>query len=162
MPVVIDCECGKKLRVADEQAGKRVRCPSCKGVVAVPPLSRPASLFPSGESPKDEQPSSSRVTARKAAPADDLIPLQPDDLDFEKSRKRSRPPYRVEHDYEDKEPTRRQSNQALGSLLGGLAMMAGAVIWFVVGLAGGIIFFYPPILFCLGVAAFVRGMMGND
>ncbi len=41
-------------------------------------------------------------------------------------------------------------------------MMAGAVIWFVVGLAAGWIFFYPPVLFVLGIVAVVRGFMGAD
>jgi len=37
MPILISCACGKKLRVKDESAGKRVRCPGCGGIVAVPP-----------------------------------------------------------------------------------------------------------------------------
>jgi hypothetical protein len=35
MPVVT-CECGKKLNAPAAAAGKKVRCPGCKGVVAVP------------------------------------------------------------------------------------------------------------------------------
>ena len=49
-----------------------------------------------------------------------------------------------------------------GSVVTGLLMMAGAAIWFFVGLAGGIIFFYPPILFVLGIASVVRGFAGGD
>jgi hypothetical protein len=40
---------------------------------------------------------------------------------------------------------------------GGLAMMAIAVVWFVAGWAAGYIFFYPPILFIIGVVACIRG-----
>jgi len=37
MPISITCEnCSKKLRVKDEIAGKKVKCPQCKGVIAVP------------------------------------------------------------------------------------------------------------------------------
>lgn len=46
-----------------------------------------------------------------------------------------------------------------GSLLGGIAMMIGAVVWFVGGLFFNIIFFYPPILFIIGLVAFVKGLM---
>lgn len=41
-------------------------------------------------------------------------------------------------------------------------MMVGAVVWFVGGLFVNVIFFYPPILFALGIAAVVRGMQGTD
>ena len=41
---------------------------------------------------------------------------------------------------------------------GGLAMMAIAVVWFVVGYAAGVIFFYPPILFAIGVFALLKGL----
>jgi hypothetical protein len=37
MPVLVGCPCGKKLRVPDEHAGKRVRCPVCGDPVSVPP-----------------------------------------------------------------------------------------------------------------------------
>jgi hypothetical protein len=36
--------------------------------------------------------------------------------------------------------------------------MVIAVIWFVVGLAGGIIFFYPPVLFIIGLVALCKGL----
>jgi hypothetical protein len=41
-------------------------------------------------------------------------------------------------------------------------MMLAAVIWFLVGLAGGIIFFYPPVLFGLGVISLVKGLSGGN
>ncbi|MFP4104921.1 MAG: hypothetical protein ACLFVU_02430 [Phycisphaerae bacterium] len=31
------CRCGQKLKVADEHAGKKIRCPKCKNISAVPP-----------------------------------------------------------------------------------------------------------------------------
>src|SRR2546423_1451814 len=35
--MIITCtQCQKKLTVRDESAGKKVRCPGCKGVIAVP------------------------------------------------------------------------------------------------------------------------------
>jgi rRNA maturation protein Nop10 len=29
MPIVIHCQCGRKMRVPDEYSGKRVKCPAC-------------------------------------------------------------------------------------------------------------------------------------
>lgn len=44
----------------------------------------------------------------------------------------------------------------------GLFMMVGAAVWFFVGLANNIIFFYPPILFVFGIAAVIQGFSGGD
>lgn len=51
-----------------------------------------------------------------------------------------------------------------GSLWGGIGMMVLAIVWFVGGLFFDIIFFYPPILFIIGLIAFVRGLvnLGNN
>lgn len=47
-------------------------------------------------------------------------------------------------------------------VLGGIAMMVIAVVWFVVGWMAGRIFFYPPILFIIGLVGLIRGMaQGN-
>jgi hypothetical protein len=36
MPITVTCTCGKQLRVKDEAAGKKGRCPTCKAVFTVP------------------------------------------------------------------------------------------------------------------------------
>jgi hypothetical protein len=36
MPITFSCDCGKQLRVKDELAGKRVKCPACGEITAVP------------------------------------------------------------------------------------------------------------------------------
>src|SRR5262249_6444839 len=36
MPILVPCSCGKKLQIKDELSGKRIRCPACQAVVAVP------------------------------------------------------------------------------------------------------------------------------
>ena len=43
-------------------------------------------------------------------------------------------------------------------VLGGVSLMALAVIWFIVGWACGYIFYYPPALFLVGVIALVKGL----
>ncbi len=46
--------------------------------------------------------------------------------------------------------------------LAGVAMIGGAVAWFVGGLFFGIIFFYPPILLVLGMITLGRGLLASD
>jgi hypothetical protein len=36
MPITLQCDCGKKFKVVDDLAGKRVKCPECKEIVNVP------------------------------------------------------------------------------------------------------------------------------
>jgi RsiW-degrading membrane proteinase PrsW (M82 family) len=36
MPITLSCECGKKLRVKDELAGRKVKCPGCGKVLIIP------------------------------------------------------------------------------------------------------------------------------
>lgn len=47
-------------------------------------------------------------------------------------------------------------------MAGGLLAMVGAVVWFVAGLMNDVIFFYPPILFVIGLGAFFKGMAGGS
>jgi len=80
-----------------------------------------------------------------------------DDLDDEESLER-RPKKK-------KKKSKRASESGFGSsgagILGGLAMMAIAVVWFVVGLMNDYIFFYPPILFIIGIAAVIKGAVSK-
>lgn len=47
-------------------------------------------------------------------------------------------------------------------VLGGVLMMIIAVVWFVVGWTAGYIFYYPPILFIIGLVGLIRGVaQGN-
>lgn len=48
------------------------------------------------------------------------------------------------------------------SMLGGIALMVIAVVWFFGGLALNIIFFYPPILFIIGLVVLVKGIFAGS
>ncbi len=47
-------------------------------------------------------------------------------------------------------------------VMGGVLMMAIAVVWFVVGLYFDILFYYPPILFVIGLYAFFKGLFTGN
>jgi hypothetical protein len=49
MPITFDCPCGKTLRVPDEHAGRRAKCPACGAVVPIP---GPDPVFEVEEKPK--------------------------------------------------------------------------------------------------------------
>jgi hypothetical protein len=66
MPIVINCKCGHKLRVKDELAGKRVRCPGCSQVVPVPPPEEPIAEVVAVE--EESPPASREAPRRRPAP----------------------------------------------------------------------------------------------
>lgn len=49
-----------------------------------------------------------------------------------------------------------------GGVLGGLGMMIIAVVWFFVAYEGGVIFFYPPILFIIGLVGLIKGLIDGN
>ena len=49
-----------------------------------------------------------------------------------------------------------------GGMAGGALAMLIAVVWFAAGLMNDWVFFYPPILFILGLIAFIKGLTGEE
>jgi hypothetical protein len=49
MPITLNCTCGKPLRVADEHAGKQVKCPACNAILTAERPKEPAESAGSGE-----------------------------------------------------------------------------------------------------------------
>ncbi len=47
-------------------------------------------------------------------------------------------------------------------VIGGIIMMVFSVIWFVLGLIFGWVFWYPPILFLVGLYAFLKGIITGN
>ncbi len=45
---------------------------------------------------------------------------------------------------------------------GGVLMMVGAAVWFFVGLAANVIYFYPPVLFIIGLVTVLKGFFDGD
>ncbi len=57
MPNVITCTCGKRLRVAEEMQGKKLRCPDCKALLST---TEPEAAPPPAETPQTKK-SSAKV-----------------------------------------------------------------------------------------------------
>ena len=160
MPISLSCGCGRALRLRDEYAGKRIRCPECQTVLAVPDSDVETSGFIVDESP---QASSSISTRPPEPPARQRPPRDDDDDRPRRKRKRSDTDPMLKDYYRHVGNPRRRSGSGIAisrSIIAGVLMMVIAVVWFVVGLFAGWIFFYPPILFILGLVAVGKGLMG--
>jgi ribosomal protein S27E len=117
MPFTIECsKCHKTLKVPDEAAGKKVRCPSCQEIIAVPASGGSSPDEGVTEKPAPPTPASSKPSSSKSGPAawdtddkveDDDRPRTPtkkrDDFDFDDDRDRDR-----DRDDDDDRPRRRR------------------------------------------------------
>jgi hypothetical protein len=174
MPITFPCACGQSLQVKDEHAGRKTRCPVCRNVMQIP-VSEIAEFD---------------IEVLESPPPKSSIKAKPPPLPWKREAggesEDKPPPLPWKHEADDESedeppPIRRRKKRrrprseerswslpsmpriAISSTIwAGLAMMVGAVVWFVVGLAVGYIFFYPPIMFVLGVLAFFRGLMGQE
>ena len=48
------------------------------------------------------------------------------------------------------------------TIVRGLCTMAFSVVWFVGGLMFGVLFYFPPILFLIGLGILIMGLMGRE
>lgn len=143
--------CQKLLGVPDDKAGRAIVCPACKGTVRVPTASSSAA---------PPRPAVAPAPPKKPAPVLDELDIVDDDETPEVEPEPLPEPAARPRKKKKKRPAR--STTANAEILTGVLMMVGAVVWFVGGLFVNVIFFYPPILFALGIAAVVRGMQGTD
>jgi hypothetical protein len=165
MPISLSCDCGRDLRVKDELAGRKIRCPACSGVLAVPrpqpatdeddeivtvmpvesPAPRPSPAQAIKRAQTSVRPPSGALSVRpQAAVKKPAVPVKRRRASRSRASRRSGPLLVVHRE-----------------IVAGAMMMIVAAVWFIGALALGRLFFYPPILFVLGIAAIVRGLTGN-
>lgn len=177
MPIALSCPCGRALNIKDEFAGRKIRCPDCKSVLAVPaeekePEDLALEVLRGDDPDEDGPPRDERRSAIQAEPPEVLParPRPPRNDGFPDLRRRDDEDAPVPRPKKRREEFRREPKVAFergwfGSMnagvAGGVLMILIAVIWFVAGLAGGIIFFYPPILLVIGIIAIAKGLMGG-
>jgi DNA-directed RNA polymerase subunit RPC12/RpoP len=152
---VVVCECGKRFRAQPHLAGKTVRCPACQQPIHIPKspvASAPSQTsggvsslvndplwddFPSVDAGSASTVRKDSVAAAHAATAAGLL----SNAHAEQVEKKAE-----------------LDAWATGKIVSGIAMTIGAAVWFIVGLLVGRIFFYPPILFVVGVVAVFNGI----
>jgi predicted Zn finger-like uncharacterized protein len=127
MPIAISCpSCEAELRLRDELAGRKVRCPRCGGVIAVPRDAFPNEVE-QAEEVRPEDPPKTGSAARRRQDRD------LDDDDEERPRRR-RGAWEDDEDEDDRPRRRRRreetSNRGLlyGLIGGGVAIIVAAVV----------------------------------
>jgi hypothetical protein len=169
MPIPLQCGCGAYIRVKDELSGRKVRCPKCATILSVqPPKSEndvedEALNFLLADSPAEKRhlgPEPDAQAATEEEPRRGITPQR---------KSPPSPATKADKPAQKKAARREEDDGDYGGpsfavnpeIITGLLMMGGAAVWFFVGLAAGYIFFYPPILFVLGIVAVARGFSGG-
>ena len=191
MPITFNCPCGKALRVADENAGKRVKCPACQAVGSVP------AAAPQFEVVEDEPPPKPAAPPAKAKPVAKVVVDEDDDederpkkkpkvvVDDDEPRAKKKPEFRKgarrrdddddDDDDEDERPKRKKkkgdpdAGKKILYLIGGLVLaVAGIAIaywWYQDGPHLGRRPYSGYILgvccVIVGLATSVKGITGN-
>ena len=170
MPTSMTCACGNSMEVPEIYAGKRVHCPACKEPVLVTTGEQAAPSSATNKPDTGEaghyatQPSNSG--ARPAGSSQDP------DWEIQRRRKleeaesllrRVREAEAIRAGREDPGKSGGWFGHVNAGVGGGLAMMAIAVIWFFGALLLiDRIFFYPPILFVVGLIAVFKGLAKDE
>jgi hypothetical protein len=211
--IAVTCDCGRSIKVKDEMAGKKGRCPSCNAVLSIPEVSSEEPDFELVETEddhkskkvnlrryRDEPEEEERPTRRRAKRDEDeededdrpvrrrssreeederprrSARAKPDSDEYKITRKVAE--RRRDPDPPRPRPRRRTRRAAYsggggggggggfnvngGAMIGGIIVMLVAVVWFVVGLMFDYLFFFPPVLFLIGVIGFIKGILGHD
>lgn len=162
MPTIHCLGCEASLRLNDDYVGKRVKCPKCATAFVVPqpqtfeedplfriqaPPSTPPVQYPmSGGAPTTPGFNSPGQTLPSyLQPASSAPPSKYEAMSAELAKKLQ---------------TKAQSAAAMQHIGLGVVMMLGSVIWFFGGLYVGILFYYPPLLFVVGIITVVKGCFG--
>ena len=152
--------CGRQYKVWGEMAAKAMKC-TCGEL-----------LRPAGQGPAASAPAPATVAfgsfldealaepTSSASPESDVygtLPAPPP----RRAPAYSTAPTPAAFESRDSGYGRKKSAFGSGTVLGGLGVMALAALWFFGGLAVGYIFFYPPILFLIGLGMFLKGIFAG-
>jgi hypothetical protein len=167
------------LLLKPEFAGKRVKCPLCNSSLLVPKEECEEEIVSDIEVVEKDQEFESDFEivdepkqATKPAPANAIVATPrarakiEDNFDYRPPRPPTPRRRRRSRYYDDYPEPRRYRGGGLAvsqGVVAGVVMMAVAVVWLVLGLMLGWLFYYPPILFILGIVRIVRSIAnGGD
>lgn len=174
MPIVFECACGKTLKVPDEHAGRRVKCPACNNIGFVPggqehefEVVEDVSKAPAAASPTALQKPYAKPTHEEDEDVDRgySVDRDDDDDDDNRRRRRRRRPYRRPRRPRAAPPRQNTGRQIL-YIVGGVLLLMLGIGAVIMGLLGD---GHRPIravvfgicLFISGIGTMTRGLTGS-
>ena len=152
----IRCACGERVDTNDNPSINGVFCPACGATLEPAQPANPAAQATA---------SSAEIPAKMVA--EEPLTVVPADPQTQKEVDEEFKRYILARRAAE---AQRTGNKAgffgpggiRSGMLGGVAMMALAAVWLVVGLMLEHIFIYPVILFIVGLVAFIRGIITGN
>ena len=135
------CKCGRVFRAAQKPAEAELVNSGMAEVQSTDPLAMPFE-----NAPNQQNISSAKFQTRYDQPKK-----------FQNKSENKAPPRKNPHK-SILVPSRSNTSFFDGPIIAGLGMMLVATVWFSVGLYAGVIFFYPPVLFILGLGSMAKGL----
>jgi hypothetical protein len=169
--------CGKNLLVPASVVGKQGRCPACQHVFLIsapPPIDEDLeplpdlaplddSLVPLASDPFAVGASSGyTLQAQQPQPYQNYQPAQPQHALANQYMANAAASMQQQGSYAPRGGDTDEGWGTNAGIGGGLLLMVGAVLWFVLGIILiDRIFIYPPIMFVIGLIAFFKGLAGK-
>jgi hypothetical protein len=156
MPITLPCTCGKNLQVKEDLAGKRIKCPGCGGVLAVPAAAaepEPIDLEPLDDDAPDP-----------AGAAAEAGPRAPVKKKKKKKKKQSRAKTREEVDEEfdqwvQRSYWRKRMFRGGAFITLGLIIVMGA-LYLLIFAAQDVKPYQSVLLLLIGIGGIVKGLFG--
>ncbi|HYV37959.1 MAG TPA: hypothetical protein VE988_19900 [Gemmataceae bacterium] len=166
MAIEIQCDCGKSLQVKEELAGRKVRCPACAKVLAVPDcteigtaenevfnLLSDSTDVPNGVRPSAQEPHQQALLPESLSPsvANAVKPLK---------RVKHRKPVIDDRDWKWHAPLLYGKRE----IIVGIFLILAALVFFAIqyGSTSWRFRVYPIVLLVMGLAALYRGITGRE
>jgi hypothetical protein len=184
MPIEFACGCGKSLKVADEHAGKRTKCPACANPIVVPSPSvaevsaedeafralndESEPVAPSNHRSWHQAEEYARPPSRGPAPP----PAKPDAGSYaaralaragdEVKKPSSEKPKKKSWPVDPYAPREQKWHVDWGKVIGGIVgvLIGGALLFG--GLAAGRFFIWSPIILIGGIIAIIGGFLSRS
>ena len=173
MTIAFSCpSCDRTYAVGDQSAGKVTACKGCSTRMIVPdaegepdPPPRPKARVVAVSPPTSPPRNPSRRDQAGEFEVVEEPPSRSRDAFAEDAARYAKKAARKQRRRERDAMVREQHGNGLAvsrTMVGGIGTVLVAVVWFVVGLMFGIKFFFPPILFLIGLVTLVKGLMGHE
>jgi hypothetical protein len=164
MAIRLQCPvCRVNLLCPDDKAGKQGKCSSCGSSFTVPGGAEAPTPAASSAPAAFSRPATPSTLAAPSRPVTPSAPANLAELSALMKETGAAPRADRNYDVPGLAPNTggafapEKKGISMG-VVGGIIMIAIAVVWFVVGYAAGFIFFYPPILAVIGMFAIVKGI----
>jgi hypothetical protein len=161
MAIQVKCDCGMAMRVRDDAAGKKVRCPMCQGIVLI----KAPEVEPDFEIVEDE-PDPPKPTAKKPLRAVAAVVADDEDED-EKPKKKPKPKKKTKKATrsdadDDDEPTSAFWKTKPGMILNGIGLIglggAATVLYFLDELSEMYVLIGGIVTIGVGIGGVITGL----